>query len=139
MNCSFCPDGFVLGSLKPHHIPHVLIYYDYYRGWPNELFFVKSSISNFISVALFHVDNLDYPVAWSFQLPCGRMSGLYSLEIFRKNNLGSFVAVEMARATAAEGFVPWTVLQVGNTVMRKMNTKNGGFETNYTVKALMLE
>ena len=42
-------------------------------------------------------------------------------EILRKNNLGSFVAVEMARATAAEGFVPWTVLQVGNTVMRKMN------------------
>ncbi len=129
----------MLGSLKPHHTSHVLNYFDRYRGWPNEQSFIEALISNFDSTAVYCVDDLDYPVAWSIQYPFGKMGGLYALDKFRKRNLGLLVAQEMVRTTRARGFLPWSALRVENTIMRTVSAKFGGLESNYTVKRLKLE
>ncbi len=62
-----CPDGFVLGSLKPHHTPLVVKHWDRLRGWPKEMSYYEGLISNFESRALYSVDDLDSPVTWSLQ------------------------------------------------------------------------
>ncbi|XP_064385665.1 uncharacterized protein LOC135334440 isoform X2 [Halichondria panicea] len=129
-----CPDGFVLGSLKPHHTPLVVKHWDRLRGWPKEMSYYEGLISNFESRALYSVDDLDSPVTWSLQHVYGSIGGLFSIEAFRENSLGSFVAMEMSKAVAAQGLTPWSVLQVENTTMRKMSAKLGGLESKYTLK-----
>ncbi len=129
-----CPGGFVLGSLKPHHTPLVVEHWGRLRGWPKEMSYFEDLISNFVSRALYSVDDRDSPVTWSLQHVYGCMGNLFSIEAFREKSLGSFVAIEMIKAVAAQGFTPWSVLQVENTTMRKMNAKLGGLESKYTLK-----
>ncbi len=59
-----CPDGFVLGSLKPHHTPLVLEHWSHFNGWPKERPYFEAITSNFVSRALYSVDDLDSPVTW---------------------------------------------------------------------------
>ncbi len=129
-----CPDGFVLGCLKPHHAPLVVEHWGRLHGWPKEMSYFEGLISNFVSRALYSVDDLDSPVSCCVQHVYGSMGALFSLENFRNKSLGIFVATEMSKAVATQGFTPWSVLQVENTTSRKMAAKIGGLESKYTLK-----
>ncbi len=129
-----CPDGFVLGSLKPHHTPLVLEHWTHFNAWPKERHYFEVLISNFVSRALYSVDDLDSPVAWCLQYGYGSMGGLFSIEKFRNKNLGTFVTLEMSKAVAAQGFTPWSILRLRDTTMRKMTAKLGGYESKHTLK-----
>ncbi len=132
-----CPDGFVLGCLKPHHAPLVVEHWPkpgHVHGWPKQRSYYEGLISNFESRALYSVDDLNSPVSWCLQYGYGSVGGFFSLESYRNKTLGLFTFVELCKAVVAQGFTPWSVVRVWDTRVRNMTAKYGGCESKHTLK-----
>ena len=99
------PDGFVYGKLQSHHAPMVTAHWPRLHGWPNKESYFREIIENYSTTALFHVDNLDIPVTYLVQFPCGQ-SFAFTTESYRGKGLSRCAFEKQFAKSVMDGFSP---------------------------------
>ena len=99
------PDGHVYGKLQPHHAPMVTAHWPRLHDWPKKETYFQELITNYSNTALYHVDNLDMPVSYLVQLPCGQNFG-FTMESYRGKGLTRGVFEQQYAKSMMDGFSP---------------------------------
>ena len=76
------------------------------HDWPKKETYFQELITNYPTTALFHVDNLDMPVSYLVQFPCGQNFG-FTMESYRGKGLNKHIVYTKQFAKASvEGVSP---------------------------------
>ena len=131
-----CPDGFVHGKLQSHHTSMVSSQWPRLHDWPNKELYFKELIENYSTTSLFHVDNLDIPVAYAVQLPCGQNFG-FTMEQYRKKGLIRYICQKQVAKEINEGCTPIEEESSADDVL--IPIKGQAVKSGFNVKDLVLK
>jgi len=102
-----CPEGIILGKLKPEHAVLVAPYWiQKAKDEPNTQHYFESMIRNYHSVAAYQADDLTKPIGWGMQHPNGRMAHGYVFEEFRQKGLLTLLMRKMCKKIIGDGVLP---------------------------------
>ena len=123
-----CPEGLLLGQLKPEHATLVAAYwYPNAKDQPNTQRYFESMIRNYHSVAAYQADDPTKPVGWAMQYPNGHFAHGYVLEEFRRRRLIELFAQEIFQKSIGDGVLPETTISLDNPI-RKVAVRLGMIE-----------
>ena len=132
-----CPSGFIVGKLTPsqENIAVVSSHWKYLDDGPKKTSFLKGSLENGHSCAIYTSDNTNTLVAWGMQYGHGEIGHVYTLPAYRRRGLASIVVRELCKAILADGLTPEVMIEEGNsdplTVYLKLGFVESGHKFNF--------
>ena len=132
-----CPEGFVLGKLKPQHLDYVVSQWhrEMREKSKHHLSYFDHMIRYCASAAIFQADDPIKPVSWVMQYPYGQLGHAFTHEEYRMKGFLIPTTRNVSKQIIADGDLPELVTldNAYSTVVKN----NWGFMSMY--KTVQLE